>query len=143
MVVIPLALAAPVACLAQTPVGLWKTIDDETGKLKSIVEITETEEGYLEGTVVEVLHSVMGPNPVCKKCPGEFKDKPVKGLTIMWDVPAEANDGTWGSGQILDPKKGKIYKVKLSLEEDGRLKVRGFIGFSLLGRTQHWIPLEE
>src|SRR5690606_41886336 len=65
--------------------GRWKTIDDETGKVKSIVEISESS-GKLRGQVVEILHSDRGPDPVCDKCKGSNKDKPVKGMTILWDL---------------------------------------------------------
>ncbi len=119
--------------------GDWKTIDDETGKTKSIVRITETEDGEFEGQVIEILHSDRGPNPKCDKCPGEFKGKPVKGLVILWGLKADKKNQYKG-GEILDPTKGKIYKAKVELLEDGKLKVRGFIGFALIGRSQIWEP---
>lgn len=121
--------------------GKWRTIDDETGKTKSIVHIYETASGAIEGKVVEILHSDRGPNPVCDKCKGERKDQPIKGMVILWGLE-EASPTSWKGGEILDPTKGKIYKAKLKLRDDGKLEVRGFIGFSLLGRTQVWEPVE-
>ena len=87
-----LALALlPVAAFAQnSPVGRWKTIDDETGKVKSIVEVTEVN-GTLQGKVVEILHSDRGPNPVCDKCDGANKNKPVKGMTILWGLKKDGD----------------------------------------------------
>ena len=120
-------------------VGDWKTIDDETGKTKSIVRITKTADDEFEGQVIEILHSDRGPNPKCDKCPGEFKGKPVKGLVILWGLK-EDKENQYKGGEILDPTKGKIYKAKVELLENGKLKVRGFIGFALIGRSQFWEP---
>ena len=128
--------AGSVFAAETTPVGTWKTIDDETGKPKSIVKITD-EGGELKAAVVEVLQSDDGPNPICRKCDGERKDQPVEGMTIMWGVHKDGD--VWDGGKILDPKTGKVYKVKLQPSADGsKLTVRGYIGFSLLGKTQEW-----
>jgi uncharacterized protein (DUF2147 family) len=119
-----------------SPVGKWKTIDDKTGKEKSIVEITESG-GALTGKVVQVLNSEKGPNPLCEACTGERKDKPVTGMIIMWGL--HKDDDVWDGGSILDPNNGKTYSVKLTPTDGGsKLQVRGFIGWSLLGRTQVW-----
>jgi uncharacterized protein (DUF2147 family) len=137
VVALGLGAGAPLfAAELTSPVGKWTTIDDETGKPKSIVEITETN-GTLEGKVLQVLASDEGPHPLCKKCDGARKDQPIEGMTIMWGLKQDGD--SWDGGQILDPKKGKIYKVKLSLTDHGqKLDVHGYIGFSLLGRTQTW-----
>jgi len=121
-----------------TPVGTWTQVDDETGKPKSIIEISEGPDGMLQGTVKQVLFSEQGTtNPVCKECEGERRNQPVTGMTIMWGVKKDGDE--WSGGQILDPKNGKTYKVKLKLVDNGRkLDVHGYIGFSLLGRSQVW-----
>ncbi|NID14133.1 DUF2147 domain-containing protein [Luteibacter yeojuensis] len=138
-----LALAAsalPVLAANDTPVGKWKTIDDKTHEVKSIVEISENG-GLLEGKVVQVLKSEHGPHPVCAKCDGERKNKPIEGMTIMWGLKKDGDE--WSGGQILDPAKGKIYKVTLKLMDGGsKLDVHGYIGFSLIGRSQEWIRQE-
>ena len=138
-ILIALVLALPMAAFAQqSPVGTWTTIDDETGQPKSVVEISEAADGSLVGTVVEVLQSEQGPNPVCSKCTGDRKDQPIEGMQIIWGV-TEGRGGEWGGGKILDPASGKTYSVKMSTADDGQtLEVRGFMGFSLLGRTQEW-----
>ena len=119
-----------------TPVGTWRQIDDVTGRPKSVIQITENN-GKLEGKVMQVLLSDDGPHPVCKKCEGERKDQPVEGMVIMWGVSKD--DGVWDGGKILDPKNGKVYSVKLSLADGGqKLDVHGYIGISLLGRSQVW-----
>lgn len=130
------ASAAGFAADLNTPVGTWKTIDDKTGDAKALVVITESG-GKLEGKIVKVLKSDDGPNPTCKNCDGERKDKPVEGMTIIWGVSKDGDE--WNGGQILDPKNGKTYKVKMTLEDGGRkLDVHGYIGFSLMGRSQIW-----
>ena len=132
-----LALALlPVAAFAQnSPVGRWKTIDDETGKVKSIVEITETN-GTLQGKVVEILQSDRGPNPVCDKCEGGNKNKPVKGMTILWGLKKDGDE--WNGGTVLDPAKGKTYKSKVKLIDGGKkLGMSGCIAFFC--REQVWV----
>ena len=125
-----------------TPVGTWKTIDDESHQAKSIVEITD-HNGELQAHIVKLLNRTAediardGEVAVCKKCDGERKGKPVEGMNIMWGVHQDGD--VWDGGHILDPKNGKVYKVKLSMLDGGqKLNVRGFIGFSLLGRSQQW-----
>ena len=121
-----------------SPVGRWKTVDDVTGKPKSVVTIWE-EHGKLYGRVQKLVDpDPKNPNPTCEDCTGEKKGKPVVGLKILWDLQKDG-DG-WSGGTILDPSNGKTYKCLLSLEDGGtRLKVRGFIGVSVLGRTQYWL----
>ena len=123
---------------AKSPVGRWKTIDDITGKAKSVVLIWE-EGGKLFGRVQKLVDpDPKDPNPTCDGCAGAQKGKPVVGMRILWDLQKDG-DG-WSGGTILDPATGKTYKCLLSVEEGGtKLKVRGFIGISLLGRTQYWL----
>jgi len=136
LLALALAIGAPALAADTSPVGTWTTIDDATGKPKSIVQITESG-GKLEGKVLEVLQSEQGPHPLCKECDGDRKDKPIEGMTIIWDV--QKDDDVWDGGRILDPKNGKIYKVKLTLTDNGqKLDVHGYIGFALLGRSQVW-----
>ena len=137
LLALPLAFASTTAFAQETPVGTWTTIDDKTKKPKSVVEIYESSNGALGGRVTEVLSSDRGPNPVCDKCSGDRKGKPVKGMVILWGIKKVGN--SWEGGQILDPATGKVYSVKVRPIDGGRrLEVRGFMGFSLLGRTQVW-----
>ena len=124
-----------------SPVGKWKTIDDETGEEKSIVRIW-IDEDILFGKIDSLfLEPDEDPNPVCDKCKGENKDKPILGMTIMENLKQKGSE--WSGGTILDPDNGKTYKCKIEVIEDGEiLKLRGFIGISLLGRTQYWIRME-
>lgn len=117
------------------PEGRWKTIDDETGAAKSIVEISRAEDGTLRGTVVEVLQSDHGPNPVCDKCSGERKDQPIQGMTILWNMaPKSGNE--WAGGTILDPSNGRSYRAKMQMHGEDRLGVSGCVTF--ICREQVW-----
>jgi uncharacterized protein (DUF2147 family) len=127
---IPVANAA-----APSPVGLWKTIDDETHEARAIVSITE-ENGVLSGRIVRLFRKAgEDPAPLCEKCSGERERKPVIGMTILWNLHRDG--AVWDGGEILDPEEGKTYRCKLTLDGDS-LEVRGYIGISLLGRTQVW-----
>lgn len=119
---------------SQSVIGKWKTIDDETGDAKSIVEVY-SKSGKIYAKVVEIL-DLEHKNSVCKKCSGEDKNKSILGLTIIKGLSKDGSE--YNSGEILDPKNGKLYKCALSLESKDKLKIRGYIGFSLLGRTQYW-----
>ena len=122
-----------------TPEGLWRTIDDETDEAKSHVRI-ESRDGMLYGTVEEILN-LEKKGDVCGNCPGDRLGLPIEGLEIMRDMKPDG-DG-WAGGSILDPNKGKIYKAKMSLNDTGEeLTVRGYIGISLIGRSQVWERLE-
>ena len=132
---------ASVAMAAGSPAGTWRSIDDKTKQERSIIRITE-ENGELKGTV-EKIFDEPGDDPahLCKECKGERKDKPVVGMTILWGLKKEG--GAWAGGEILDPKNGKVYSCKITLSEDGKtLNVRGFIGISLIGRSQVWLRQE-
>lgn len=124
------------AASKNSPVGTWTTVSDETGKNRAVVRISERG-GVLYGTILKVFKAP-GDKDKCVKCPGRFKNKKIVGLQFLWGVK-KTGANEWSGGRILDAKKGKIYRVKLSLADGGRsLKVRGYIGFSLLGRTQTW-----
>ncbi|QGW64667.1 DUF2147 domain-containing protein [Lysobacter soli] len=138
LLALPLGAFAQNASVQNTPVGHWTTIDDKTDKPKSVVEIYEAKDGSLAGRVVEVLQSDRGPNPVCDKCSGDRKNKPVKGMVILWGIRKEGE--SWEGGKILDPSSGKIYSVRVTPMDGGKaLEVRGYMGFSMLGRNQTWL----
>jgi uncharacterized protein (DUF2147 family) len=133
-----LLAASPAAAQRTTPFGKWKTIDDSTGKAKSIVEIYE-QGGKLYGKITKLFR---GPNedqdPKCDKCKGAKHNQRVIGMVILEGLKKDGDE--WNGGTITDPANGKTYKCKIRVE-NGKLKVRGYIGFSLLGRTQYWLPV--
>jgi len=122
---------------AQSLTGRWKTIDDETGRVKSVVEISERD-GQFFGAVVELFRlPEEDQDPHCDKCSDDRKDQRVLGMDIVRNM--EVEDGEWDEGTICDPKNGKVYGCKMFFEngEPDVLKVRGYWGF--IYRTQEWI----
>ncbi|AXG74319.1 DUF2147 domain-containing protein [Flavobacterium arcticum] len=119
---------------AQGVVGKWKTIDDETGEAKSIVEIYE-QNGKIYGKVIEILNPAK-KSAKCTKCKGADKDKPIEGLVIIKGLEKDGDEYT--DGDILDPNKGKLYSCTIKLDGKDKLDVRGYLGFSFIGRSQTW-----
>lgn len=122
---------------AETPAGTWHTIDDVTGKPRGVVVIRE-----VNGEFVGVVKGSLVPgdtiSPTCDDCPGDRKGKPVFGMEILRGLRAHGDE--WSGGEILDPESGKTYKAKAHLEDGGKkLVVRGYIGFSMFGRSQVWV----
>lgn len=137
-VCVPAAGLAPAAL--DSPVGRWKTIDDKTGQAKAIVEIREMN-GELEGRVVQIFHSP-APHPLCLKCTGALKNKPVMGMRILWGM--RQNGREWTGGRILDPESGNVYRCTFTLVDAGKmLRVRGYVGLSVFGRTEKWVRVED
>jgi uncharacterized protein (DUF2147 family) len=119
---------------AQTPiVGRWKTVDDESGEVKSVVEIVERK-GLYYGKVIQVF-SPEDPDPVCDKCPTDDErfGKKIIGMEIIKGLKKSGSE--YSDGDILDPEVGKIYQCKLWMEGT-ELKVRGYWG--PFYRTQTW-----
>lgn len=132
---LPTALVAQVPA-SQSPIGLWRTIDDNTGKARAVVRIFEYQ-GRLYGDVVRVLDPDKAGN-VCVKCTDDRRGKPLEGLQIIRGLQPDG-DG-WSGGTILDPETGTTYRCSARLADEGRkLVVRGYVGISLLGRSQTWI----
>ena len=115
--------------------GVWITQDDETGKKKSEVLLYKNE-GKLYGKILNLLLEE-DKGKLCVNCKGENKNLAIEGMVIVEGL--KLNGKTWEEGTILDPKSGKTYSCYITFENDNTLKVRGYIGFSLLGRTQKWI----
>jgi uncharacterized protein (DUF2147 family) len=136
LLALPLLLASMAASAADPVVGRWKTIDDETGKAKSIVEITQNSNGTFSGRITEILSSDKGPNPICDKCKDDRKNKPVKGMEIVRGMKKEG--AGYAGGTILRPGDGKIFKSKMQLLEGGKkLEVSGCVSF--ICKEQVWI----
>jgi uncharacterized protein (DUF2147 family) len=134
-----LAAAPGVFAQVQTPVGVWKTVDDETGQAKSHVRISDNA-GVLSGRVDKLLDPSRQDSK-CDKCSGALKDQPVLGMTILEGVRRNADEAYWDGGTILDPNNGKTYKVRLTPKDGGKaLEVRGFIG--PFYRNQQWVRVE-
>ena len=119
-----------------SPVGRWRTVDDASGRVKSIVEIRE-ENGKLSGTIEELFDPPV-PHPTCYLCNGALKDRPLVGLQVLWNF---APDGSqWSGGQVLDPESGRIYRASMALEDGGKkLRLHGYFLIPMFGRTEHWL----
>ena len=143
VVALGLGLFAAIAHAQATPAGLWKTIDDESKKEKSLIRISEAG-GVFTGKLEKLLDPSAKPDAVCDLCTDDRKDKPVVGMTLIKGVKQSDSDkGRWDGGEILDPNNGKTYKVRLTPGEGGKtLAVRGYIGAPMLGRTQTWVRVE-
>ncbi|MBM7418924.1 MULTISPECIES: DUF2147 domain-containing protein [Chryseobacterium] len=113
--------------------GKWKTIDDETKQAKSIVEIYKKSDGKYYGKVSQLLIKPADPN--CTSCKDDRKGKPILGLEIIRGLAKDGDEFTGGT--ITDPKTGKTYKCTITKSGD-KLNVRGYMGVSILGRTQVW-----
>lgn len=125
---------------ADAVLGKWKTIDDETGKAKSIVELYKGSDGKLYGKIITILNPDK-QNAKCDKCEDDLKDQPIMGMVIVKDLVWDEDE--WDDGTILDPNKGSYYDCKLWLESDepDKLNVRGYIAF--IFRTQYWYRVKD
>ena len=125
---------------SQSVLGFWKTIDDQSGKAKSVLEV------YMEGDrlyakVVKILERGK-ENANCKECKGPLKDQPIVGMQIINGLTGkEGNE--YSGGTILDPENGQTYRCKIWLDEDNpnELLVRGYLAFFY--RTQTWIRITD
>lgn len=136
-------LLAGFALSAQTITGKWKTIDDNTGKPKSIVEIYKVGDKY-EGKVLElILEPDELPNPVCDQCDEDDArfNQPIKGMIVLKDMVYNPDENRMENGEILDPENGEVYDCEMWLAENGNLNVRGYVLFFY--RTQQWLPVKN
>ena len=136
LLTLPLLAVSLAASAADPVVGHWKTIDDETGKPKSIVEITQAANGTISGRIVELINPSK-PNPTCDKCKDDRRNKPITGMEIIRGMKASGG-GKYAGGTILKPDEGKVYKSKMVLVEGGKkLEVSGCIAF--ICKSQTWL----
>lgn len=123
---------------AQSIIGEWKTIDDESGKPRSIVEIYEKEGKYF-GKIQKLFREPgEDPDPICDECEDHRKGKKIIGMEIISDMKFNKKDNEYHKGEIMDPENGNIYDCKLWVDDEGKLKVRGYLLFFY--RTQTWLP---
>jgi len=141
VVVVSIA-SAPLRAAEPTAVGLWEQVDEKSGKPESWFKITERN-GVYQGNIVKIFFKPgEDENWACDKCEGDEKGKPVLGLALIKNMQRSGND--YENGTIMDPRDGAVYKALMKLSADGqKLEVRGFLGFSLLGRSQYWNRLPD
>ncbi len=119
---------------SQTIFGNWNSKNDETGEIDSVIEVYQ-KNGKAFAKIIEIKNPDR-KTAVCDLCDGKNKDKPILGLNILTGL--EKDDDEWSGGKILDPRNGKIYKCYIKLEGDKKLKIRGYMGFALIGKTAYW-----
>jgi len=137
-----IVMLAIAATGGQSPVGVWKTIDDASHKSRALVRIEE-HDGVLSGHIERLFRDAdEDPNPVCVDCTGERHNQPVLGMTILWNFRRYGE--VWKDGEVLDPEEGSVYSANLHLRDNGtRLVVHGYIALPLLGRSQIWERVDE
>lgn len=123
---------------AQDVFGKWYSIDPDTGENESIIRVYEKDQKVF--AQIETILKEEDKDKTCIECSGKDKDKPIEGLVIMKGLVKDGEE--YNGGKILDPKNGKYYKCYITLEEDNKLKLRGYIGFSMIGRTEYWYRVE-
>jgi len=122
----------------QSVFGKWYSIDPDTGENESIIRVYQKGEEVFAR--IETILREEDKDKTCIECSGEDKDKPIEGLVIMKGLKKDGEE--YNGGKILDPKNGKYYKCYITLEEENKLKLRGYIGFSVIGRTEYWYRAE-
>ncbi|GFD76109.1 MULTISPECIES: DUF2147 domain-containing protein [Tenacibaculum] len=119
---------------AQTIFGKWENRDEETNKVDSVIEVYK-KDGKAYAKIIEITDKNR-QEAVCDKCSGKRKNNPILGMNILTGLKKDGDE--WSGGKILDPKNGKEYKCYIKLENDNKLKIRGYIGFAAFGRTAYW-----
>jgi uncharacterized protein (DUF2147 family) len=123
-----------------TPVGTWRSIDDDTKEAKSEIVITDNG-GVLSGKVVKLLRKDAKQDVVCSECKDDRKDKPVLGMELIRGMKKVDGKDVWEGGKIVDPESGSDYKLRLTPVDGGKkLEVRGSVLF--ISRTQTWIRVQ-
>lgn len=119
---------------AQTIFGVWESRNEDTNKVDSYVEVYE-KDGKAYAKIIEITDKNR-QDAVCDKCEGENKNKPILGMNILTGLKKDGKE--WSGGTILDPRNGKVYKCYIKLANKNKLKIRGYIGVSLFGKTAYW-----
>ena len=136
-----ISAAANLVSAGFTPIGYWKTIDDKTSAVLSVVQIYAEKDGGLSGKVVEIM-PVLGQKTtdVCQACKGQLHNQPILGMQIIWGMKQDSpTSDTWVDGHVLDPKSGSVYSGKMTVLNNGQqLKLRGYVLMPMLGRSEIW-----
>lgn len=142
LVLLGLGWTSVLAAAQMTPVGLWKTVSDKDGSITSEVRIIDTA-GVVSGKIEKTYRADAKPDARCVECKDDRKDQPIIGLEIIRGLKKTDGKEVWEGGTVVDPDSGTVYKAKVTpIDGGGKLEMRGFVGFSLLGRTQTWIRVQ-
>lgn len=131
------AIEKSIDLTVDSPIGYWKTVDDVTGKPKSIVQVWRDDHGLMAKVIKIFPANSSNQNKICTACQGDKHNQPIVGMVIMTGLKSAENQ--WSNGHILDPENGKTYKCTARLTENGKkLNVHGYVGLPLFGRSQTW-----
>lgn len=128
-----LATVPMIASAQQSPVGKWKTMDDETGKAMTVVEVYEARNGTLAAKIVE---NIAAP-PTCSKCSGNDKNKPILGMNVLWNLKNKG--GQWGDGNGFKPSTGDNFRAKSVKVIDGGRKLEVTGCKAIFCKTATWV----
>lgn len=124
---------------SQSILGKWASVYENTKNIESVIEIYE-EGDKIFGKIIAI-SDPSRKNALCNLCEGNLKDKPILGMVIVRDLKQDKDE--WSGGRVLDPKNGKEYKCTISLKDENTMKLRGYIGFSVFGRTAYWYRVND
>ncbi len=138
VVYIVLIVICSLSAEAQSIFGNWNSIDSKTGKKEAIITIyKENDMAYAK--IIDILNPA-DKDKICVYCKGENKNKPILGMIILDGLKEDGDE--WNGGKILDPKNGNFYRCYIRLKDSTTLKLRGYIGITLFGRTEYWKRVE-
>jgi|UniRef100_UPI00404757EE uncharacterized protein (DUF2147 family) len=124
---------------SQSILGKWASVHENTRNIESVIEIYE--EGDIIFGKIIAISDPSRKNALCNLCEGNLKDQPILGMVIVRDLKQDKDE--WSGGRVLDPKNGKEYKCTISLKDENTMKLRGYIGFSVFGRTAYWYRVND
>ena len=129
---------------AQDITGIWQSVDDLTGAPKGQIEITQEANGTFTGKIIKITpRTGYTPKELCTGCPVPYTNKPILGLNVITKLKHK-KESTYTGGKILDPNSGRMYSLTAKLSSNGqRLHLRGYVGVSVLGRSQIWIRVNN
>ena len=124
-------------------VGKWLQIDDKTGTSKAVIDIRKEADNTFTARVVKVTpRPGYTPQEKCINCPSPYTNQPILGMDVLKGLKFISTDN-YDGGRIIDPLTGKMYSAKAQLNNTGkRLRLRGYMGISAIGRSQTWIRQE-
>jgi uncharacterized protein (DUF2147 family) len=119
---------------SQSIFGKWYSTNEETGEIDSVIEVYKKQEKAF-AKIIEIKNSERR-NAVCDLCKDKNKNKPILGLNILNGLERDGEE--WSGGTILDPRNGNVYKCYIQLVQKDKLKIRGYLGLALFGKTAYW-----
>jgi len=127
-------LTITISVNSQSIFGKWHSTNEETGEIDSVIEVYKKQEKAF-AKIIDIKNSER-KNAVCDLCKDKNKNKPILGLNILTGLEQDGEE--WSGGTILDPRNGKVYKCYIHLVHKNKLKIRGYLGLAVFGKTAYW-----